>query len=385
VFVNDGVVGRRVGVGCGCPCQRDSEKQYKQIDGFPRAGQLLIRNQAASVNFADIDTRRNNYPLQPPLPHILGSEFAGVVEEIGEGVSGVKMGDRVFGIVPAILARQKQMGLLPDDVELSAINPHGEPDITGPDGQPWPQWDVVRPWDSLSSDGKRLFARMAEVYAGSDTIRSGNPCRFMRRISHIRSTPVDQHPTGGSWQNTTGGHHRKTHVSHGKQLRETPIRASDRQCLLIRSTANTSRTELRLASNTPKLVSPSLITSKTSLCASMMLCPAGSLTVSATSSRQPHTHNVCRRRGYGGKSVGAVDTCRTTGMHQREGNCAARMQSSIRVANSVASDRAIHLCIPDSIATTTVGLRHCRHDPQPLHQGPEVLGIYTRARVSACW
>ena len=37
-----------------------------------------------------------------------------------------------------ILARQKELGLLPDDTELSPINPHGEPARTGPDGQPWP-------------------------------------------------------------------------------------------------------------------------------------------------------------------------------------------------------------------------------------------------------
>jgi arylsulfatase A-like enzyme len=67
----------------------------------------------------------------------------------------------------SILARQKELGLLPDDVELSLINPHGEPDgITGPDGQPWPQLDWVRQWDSLTDDEKRLFSRMAEVYAG---------------------------------------------------------------------------------------------------------------------------------------------------------------------------------------------------------------------------
>jgi hypothetical protein len=63
-----------------------------------------------------------------------------------------------------ILARQKAMGILPAATELSPINPYaGE---TGPDGQEWPDLDTVRPWDSLSSDEKRLFARMAEVYAG---------------------------------------------------------------------------------------------------------------------------------------------------------------------------------------------------------------------------
>jgi arylsulfatase A-like enzyme len=65
-----------------------------------------------------------------------------------------------------ILQRQKELGLLPVDTELSPINPHGGPGATGPDGQPWPMLDTVRPWDSLSADEKRLFARMAEVFAG---------------------------------------------------------------------------------------------------------------------------------------------------------------------------------------------------------------------------
>jgi arylsulfatase A-like enzyme len=63
-----------------------------------------------------------------------------------------------------ILARQKAMGIVPDTTELSPINPYA--DETGPDGQEWPDLDTVRPWDSLSGDEKRLFARMAEVYAG---------------------------------------------------------------------------------------------------------------------------------------------------------------------------------------------------------------------------
>ncbi len=65
-----------------------------------------------------------------------------------------------------ILARQKELGLLPADTELSPINPHGEPQVTGPEGEPWPLLDTVRPWDSLSADEQRLFSRMAEVFAG---------------------------------------------------------------------------------------------------------------------------------------------------------------------------------------------------------------------------
>ena len=69
-------------------------------------------------------------------------------------------------IRPQILARQKELGLLPEDTELSGINPHGEPERTGPDGQPWPMLDTVRPWATLSQDERTMFTRMAEVYAG---------------------------------------------------------------------------------------------------------------------------------------------------------------------------------------------------------------------------
>ncbi|TVT45156.1 sulfatase-like hydrolase/transferase [Amycolatopsis rhizosphaerae] len=69
-------------------------------------------------------------------------------------------------IRPGILRRQKEIGLLPENTRLSPINPHGEPAVTGPDGQPWPLLDTVRPWDSLSDGERRLFVRMAEVFAG---------------------------------------------------------------------------------------------------------------------------------------------------------------------------------------------------------------------------
>lgn len=69
-------------------------------------------------------------------------------------------------IRPTILARQIELGILPEGTELSTINPHGEPDVTGPAGQPWPALDVVIPWDDLSADQRRIFARMAEVFAG---------------------------------------------------------------------------------------------------------------------------------------------------------------------------------------------------------------------------
>ncbi len=65
------------------------------------------------------------------------------------------------------LARQKELGIIPADTELPPINPIGTPATrTGPEGKPFPAMDETRLWDSLSADEQRLFARMAEVYAG---------------------------------------------------------------------------------------------------------------------------------------------------------------------------------------------------------------------------
>ncbi len=90
-----------------------------------------------------------------------------------------------------ILARQQELGLLPADTELSRINPHGEPRRTGPDGQPWPLLDTVRPWASLSADEQRLFARMAEVYAG-----------YLSYTDHQLGRVIDYLEESGQLENT---------------------------------------------------------------------------------------------------------------------------------------------------------------------------------------
>ena len=66
-----------------------------------------------------------------------------------------------------ILARQKELGLVPANTDLPPVNPIGTPATrTGPDGKPFPPLDETLRWDSLSKDVQRLFSRMAEVYAG---------------------------------------------------------------------------------------------------------------------------------------------------------------------------------------------------------------------------
>lgn len=61
----------------------------------PGHRQVLVRVRAAGVNLADTLMRENRYAMTPPLPSVLGSEAAGVIEGHGSGVSGLTIGMRV--------------------------------------------------------------------------------------------------------------------------------------------------------------------------------------------------------------------------------------------------------------------------------------------------
>jgi len=61
----------------------------------PGPGQVLIKIQAASLNFPDLLIVQNKYQMKPELPFVPGSEFAGVVQALGEGVNHLKLGQAV--------------------------------------------------------------------------------------------------------------------------------------------------------------------------------------------------------------------------------------------------------------------------------------------------
>jgi NADPH2:quinone reductase len=62
----------------------------------PGPGQVVARIRAAGVNPYDTYMRNGTYPIKPPLPYVPGGEGAGVVETVGEGVTNLKPGDRVY-------------------------------------------------------------------------------------------------------------------------------------------------------------------------------------------------------------------------------------------------------------------------------------------------
>ncbi|MDR2992029.1 MAG: NADPH:quinone oxidoreductase family protein [Burkholderiaceae bacterium] len=87
----------------------------------PGTGEALIRIQAASLNFPDLLIVQNKYQHKPPLPFVPGSEYAGVVQALGAGVTGLQVGQTVAclagtgGFATHTLAPAARCIPLPDD------------------------------------------------------------------------------------------------------------------------------------------------------------------------------------------------------------------------------------------------------------------------------
>jgi NADPH2:quinone reductase len=91
----------------------------------PGAGQVLVRIHAAGVNPYDTYMRAGTYAIKPPLPYTPGSDGAGVIEAVGEGVKRVKPGDRVYtaktisgAYAQYALALEEQVHALPEKISF---------------------------------------------------------------------------------------------------------------------------------------------------------------------------------------------------------------------------------------------------------------------------
>jgi NADPH2:quinone reductase len=104
-------------------------------DLVPGPGEVVINVKAAAVNFPDVLIVQKKYQFQPPLPFTPGSEVAGVVAAVGEGVAHVKPGDRVIAfhltggfaqqmLVPASGVMPLPPGV-PDDVAAAFTMAYG--------------------------------------------------------------------------------------------------------------------------------------------------------------------------------------------------------------------------------------------------------------------
>ena len=91
------------------------------------AGEVLVKVTATSVNTVDTMIRQlgqEQLPLSPDLPAILGMDFAGTIEAIGEGVTGFQVGDEVYGCAGGLMALQGALAeYIPADARLIAHKP----------------------------------------------------------------------------------------------------------------------------------------------------------------------------------------------------------------------------------------------------------------------
>src|SRR5450432_2435098 len=67
-------------------------------DPVAGAGEVRVRVRASGVNFADLMARVGLYPDAPKLPCVVGYEISGVIDQVGEGVTGLREGDRVLAM-----------------------------------------------------------------------------------------------------------------------------------------------------------------------------------------------------------------------------------------------------------------------------------------------
>jgi NADPH2:quinone reductase len=96
-------------------------------DPSPGPGQVLVGIQAAGVNPVDTYIRTGSYAVKPNLPYTPGSDAAGTVEAVGEGVTGVAAGERVYvgatlisgTYASRIVCKESQVHGLPGNVSFA--------------------------------------------------------------------------------------------------------------------------------------------------------------------------------------------------------------------------------------------------------------------------
>jgi NADPH2:quinone reductase len=75
-------------------------------DPVAASGEVIVRVACSALNPIDLYIRAGTIPMPIPLPFIPGCDFAGKVESVGEGVTDLKPGDRVWGSNQGLLGRQ---------------------------------------------------------------------------------------------------------------------------------------------------------------------------------------------------------------------------------------------------------------------------------------
>jgi len=94
-------------------------------DPQPNPGQIVIDVGACAINFPDVLMIQNLYQFKPPLPFSPGGEVAGVVSALGDGVTGLQVGDRVLastgwgGLAEKVAVAASAAIPVPDGIDMA--------------------------------------------------------------------------------------------------------------------------------------------------------------------------------------------------------------------------------------------------------------------------
>jgi NADPH2:quinone reductase len=164
-------------------------------------GEVRVRVHIGAINFPDLLVIANTYQMSAPLPFVTGSEFAGVVGEVGDGVTGLTVGQRVFGscfigaFADEVVVGAGALTAIPDDVDDRVAAAFGVAYKTAyhvlrsvADLQPGEELIVLGAGGGVGSAAVQLGAAMGAtvtaVASSPEKLEAAKACGASRLIDH---------------------------------------------------------------------------------------------------------------------------------------------------------------------------------------------------------
>lgn len=189
--------------------------RYEDADQpVPEAGQVLVRVAGSAFNPADAGTREGTLPFPVALPHVPGYDLSGTVDGVGDGVTGLEVGDAVVGFIPMgengsaaefVVAPAESLVKAPTRIDLADAAALPSVALTA--------WQALFDLAELK-DGQRLlitgaggavggYAVQLAKRAGSYVIATASP-RSRAAVSAAGADEVIDHTTSAVLDSVTG-------------------------------------------------------------------------------------------------------------------------------------------------------------------------------------
>jgi NADPH2:quinone reductase len=165
------------------------------------AGEVRVRVHVGAINFPDLLVIANTYQMSAPLPFVAGSEFAGVIAEVGDAVAHLKVGQRVFGscfigaFADEVVVGAGALTPMPDEVDDRVAAAFGVAYKTAyhvlrsvADLQPGEELIVLGAGGGVGSAavqlGAALGATVTAIASSPEKLQAAKACGASRLIDH---------------------------------------------------------------------------------------------------------------------------------------------------------------------------------------------------------